>query len=122
MLLRDNKSKMAFARPMQKTTLLCLPEELFDDITSWLDEKDFCSMERSNRRIHTIVSKPCRTNPAERVLDLETLWDFEAASDLRPRALRFGQIPQAVNDNTSATAFLHTKALNNLVSDAVQVV
>ena len=55
------------------SSLLLLPEDLLNDIASWLDdERDVCSMELTRKTFYMILSKPSRAGRCERRLDLRT--------------------------------------------------
>ena len=61
---------MTPADEIDEPNLLSLPEDLFNDIGSYLDDKDVCHFEQASRAVYKLVSRPSRNGPCERRLDL----------------------------------------------------
>ncbi len=70
-----------------KLYFLSLPEDLFNDIGSRLDDKDLCKLEQASKALYTLLPKPCCTGTCVRRLDLisreRPLLQDEARSDLQ---------------------------------------
>ncbi len=61
---------MPSAQRLDEPGILLLPEDLLNDIGSWLNDQELCNMERTNKEVHLIMSNPSRPGPGDRILDL----------------------------------------------------
>ena len=50
--------------------ILCLPEDIFDDIGSWLEDQNLCQMELASKALHNIMSAPRHPGPCKRRVDI----------------------------------------------------
>ena len=71
-----------------RPNLLCLPGNAFNDIASWLDEEDLCSLELANNREHIILSSSSRPGPGKPQLDLQGTFNPDACCETPAEALR----------------------------------
>ncbi len=61
---------MSLAQRLDMPNLLSLPEDLFSNIGSNLDDQELCSMELANKRFYQCLSSPSRPGPCETRLDI----------------------------------------------------
>ncbi len=85
---------MASAGTLDEPELLLLPEDLLNNIGSWLDDKELCRMELASKELHLILSNPSRPGSCERRLDLGAL--FNTNHPPSPQACRLPPISAAL--------------------------
>ena len=59
------------AQKHKELSLLSLPEELFIDIGSCLDEQDVCKMELASKAFYSVISSPYRFGSCQRRLQVK---------------------------------------------------
>lgn len=69
--LRSNMSHEPSPKKPVEPNLLSLSDRLVNDIGSWLEEPDVCSMELASKHLYSILSRPSSPGPGKRRLDVE---------------------------------------------------
>ena len=103
-------SKMTSAETLMRPNLLCLPGNAFNDIASWLDEEDLCSLELANKTIHIILSSPSRPGPGERQLNLQPTFNPNARSQAGTRTYS----PEALRSPGDPLNFLYMQYIHEV--------
>ena len=66
---------MTAAGELDEQYLLLLPEDLLNNIGSWLDDQELCNMELANIELHHALSSPSHPGPGQRRLDIGARFD-----------------------------------------------
>ena len=66
---------MASAGRLDEQYLLLLPEDLLNNIGSWLDNQELCNMELANKELHYALASPSHPGPGQRRLDIGARFD-----------------------------------------------